>query len=141
MIMNALRGSRLGKQREIFNISAACLYEMGMSDVFAVLLVAPICFENAICLDSCENDPGTNLENSTCEIQSSTTRTRKRRVAPKRIVIPLPGRTRPTGQTPFRSSPHSAVSCLELLELLRLFQRLVAETHFWPDYRLDGPEK
>jgi hypothetical protein len=63
------------------------------------------------------------------------------RAAPKRSVIPLPGRTSSTGQTPSRPSSHSAVSCLELLELLRLFQRLVAEAHFWPDYRLDGPEK
>ena len=58
LILGALRSSRLGRQREIFNVSAACLHQMGMSDVFAVLLVAPVCFENAIYLDSCVSQPG-----------------------------------------------------------------------------------
>jgi hypothetical protein len=44
LIMKAFRVGRLGRQRELFNAATATLPQMGMSDVFAVLLLSPACF-------------------------------------------------------------------------------------------------
>jgi hypothetical protein len=49
----------LGKQMQIIDPASASINAMGMSDLFAILRIAPICFENALHLDGLireEND-------------------------------------------------------------------------------------
>ena len=64
----------------------------------------------------------------------------KCRADPTRSGPPISGRTRTSGKSSSRYSPRPAVGCREVLELLRMFQRLVAETHFWPNCLIDDAE-
>jgi hypothetical protein len=54
----------LGEQMQIINPASASINATGTSDLFAVLLIAPICFENALYLDGSireENDNRTDI--------------------------------------------------------------------------------
>jgi hypothetical protein len=48
LIWKTLSCNFLGKQMQIIYLASAFINDMSMSDLFAVLLIAPICFENAL---------------------------------------------------------------------------------------------
>jgi hypothetical protein len=102
--MKALRAGRLGRQRELFNAATATLHQMGMSDVFAVLLLGPACFESAIHFKMNEAGGGANSDNSTCDIGSINSPPKKQRITSKSGRLPLSGRTAPRFLSPGRGS-------------------------------------
>jgi hypothetical protein len=137
LIMKALRAGRLGRQRELFNSATATLHQMGMSDVFAVLLLAPACFESAIHFKMHEAGGGANSDNSTCDIGSTNSPPKKQRITSKGGRLPLSGRSAPRGLSLGRGPALSPVTREEVLQLLHMFQQLVAETHLWPNKHTD----
>jgi hypothetical protein len=100
LIMKALRAGRLGRQRELFNAATATLHQMGMSDVFAVLLLAPACFDSAIHFKMHEAGGGANSDNSTCDIGSTNSPPKKQRILSKSGRLRLSGRTAPRCLSP-----------------------------------------
>jgi hypothetical protein len=138
LIMKALRVGRLGRQRELFNAATATLHQMGMSDVFAVLLLSPTCFERAIHFKMHEAGGLSNSDNSTCDVGSTNSPPKKQRITSKSGRLPLSGRTAPRGLSPGRVSALSPATREEVLQLLYMFQQLVAETHLWPNKHTDA---
>ena len=53
---------------QIINPASASINAMGMSDLFAVLLIAPICFENALHLDRLIREENDNRTDITVEL-------------------------------------------------------------------------
>ena len=97
LILDALRSYNMIRQNRIFSASPPALLTMGMSERFAVLLVAPTAFECA---------------------RNASASSAFRSKAPSSTSSP--------------SNPHP------VLDLLRKFQALVSETHFWPELQVDG---
>lgn len=142
LIMSGLRAGRLGRQRELFNAATATLHQMGMSDVFAVLLLAPACFESAINFKMHEEGGGASSDNSTCDVGSTNSQTKKRRMtSSKSGRLPLSGRTAPRSLLPGRGPAISPVTREDVLQLLHMFQQLVAETHLWPNKHTDTAQE
>mgnify|MGYP003438799006 FL=1 len=126
----------LGKQMQIINPASASINAMGMSDLFAVLLIAPICFENALHLDRLIREENDNRTDITVELAKNS----GKRIRGSRTQYTLPPSASNTSRA---SSPGSNASAgplktTDLLELLTMFQRLVRDTHFWPCSSLDG---
>jgi hypothetical protein len=136
LMRSTLSCNGLTKQRQIINPASASINAMGMSDLFAVLLIAPICFENALHFDGLTREGSAHSAGSTVELEMNSGKRRK--VSRAQNVLP-PARSR-TGRP---SSPGSNASLrplktADIVELLTMFQRLVRDTHFWPCSSLDG---
>ena len=126
----------LGKQMQIINPASASINAMGMSDLFAVLLIAPICFENALHLDSLIREENDNRTDITVELEKNS----GKRSRGSRTQYALPPNASKTGRTssPGSNASASTLKTTDVLELLTMFQRLVRDTHFWPCSSLDG---
>jgi len=111
LILDALRAYNMLRQNRVFSHSPPALLTMGMSERFAVLLVAPIAFE-------CAWNASGSL--ASAGPQQKPAKSGPRSKALTLLVLP---------------SIHHPV-----LGLLKKFQRLVSDTHFWPDLLLDGTE-
>jgi hypothetical protein len=120
----------LGKQMQIINQKSASINAMGMSDLFAVLLIAPICFGNALHLDGLIREEKEYRTDITVELEKNS----GKRSRGSRTQYTL----HPSASNPSRaSSPGSNASArplkpTDLLEILTMFQRLVRDTQFWP---------
>jgi len=136
LMIRSLSSNKLGKQRQIVNPASASINSMGMSDLFAVLLIAPVCFESALHLDEVTRQERTPSTEITPIIGGSPNK--KRRVSCARQAMPPSSPSTKTISSPGRNAAKKTVTCTEILELLKMFQRLVRETHFWPNAILDG---
>jgi hypothetical protein len=131
----SLRNYKLGKQSQIINPSSASVNSMGMSDMFAVLLVAPVCFERAMHLEGSTEQGSTRKRGIKGDVGESPAK--KRKVA-RKAALPPHASNRNRSPYPGRSSIVQSVQAADMLHLLTTFQRLVRETHFWPCSALDG---
>ena len=111
LILDALRAYNMLRQNRIFSHSPPSLLTMGMSERFAVLLVAPAAFE--------------------CAWKASGTTTS---AGPQQKPAKSGHRSKAPSSLSFASSHHP------VLGLLKKFQTLVSDTHFWPDIQVDGTE-
>jgi hypothetical protein len=121
---------------QIINPASASINAMGLSDLFAVLLIAPICFENVLNLDGLIREEKDNRTYITVELAKNA----GKRCRCSRTQYTLPPSASETSRA---SSPGSIASAMplrttDLLKLLTVFQRLVRDTHFWPCSSLDG---
>jgi hypothetical protein len=135
LMTSSLRNNKLGKQSQIINPSSASVNSMGMSDMFAVLLVAPVCFESAMHLEGSTEQGSTRKAGMKGDVGESPAK--KRKVA-RKAALPPHASNRNRSPSPGRSSIVKSVQAADMLHLLTTFQRLVRETHFWPCSALDG---
>jgi hypothetical protein len=106
--------------------------------MFSVLLVAPICFENALHLGASERRPFSSLSESIGVgfYAESREETKKHKVAPKGARPPS-SRRGPSSPSPARASTAMPVGPEEMVDMVAKFQSLVRETHFWPCVEVD----
>jgi hypothetical protein len=88
----------LGKQMQIINLASASINAMGMSDVFAVLCIAPICFENALHLDGSIREDYDNHTDINVELEKSSGK--RCRVSRPQYTLPPSASTTSRTSTP-----------------------------------------
>jgi hypothetical protein len=142
LMREALTSHGLGKQRQILSSSRAALHTMTMSDMFAVLLVAPASFSNALAMNATYRAEAVAVqtEGSTRSAQRVPAgRLPKRR---RKTSVPVDESSSLGGNSTPRVSSVPGDSGVRMLRrtlaLLGSFQRLVSETQFWPRLELDG---
>jgi hypothetical protein len=141
LIRSSLSSSNLGKHRQVVNSSSASINSMGMSDMFAVLLVAPICFESAFALVcSTGEEVEESCREAICDAGSTENTGKKRSISTRKRAIPPSCSKRNRRSSPARSSNRNTVRSEDMLQLLIMFQGIVRETHFWPIATLDGAQ-
>jgi hypothetical protein len=121
---------------QIINPAWSSINAIGLSDLFAVLLIALICFGNSLHLDGLIREENDNRTDVTVELKKNS----RKRTRGSRTQYTLSPNASKTSRT---SSPGSNASARPLkttysLELLTMFQLLVRDTHFWPCSSLDG---
>jgi hypothetical protein len=123
----------LGKNRQVINASSATINSMGMSEMFAVLLVAPTSLEIALAI--AKKDLDSYSSDTICETKTSVRLSKKRRKCDVKSTPPRAHSSKNRRSSPARGSTIQSVRDVDMLDLLRMFQRLANETHFWPDGR------
>ena len=136
LITTTLSSNNLGKHRQVINASSASINSMGMSKMFAVLLVAPTCLESALAITRKDLDRYSSDTN--CEIKTTERLPKKRRKSSVNPTPPCPYFSKNRRSSTARRSTNQPVRDVDMLDLLSMFQRLVNETHFWPDAAFDG---
>jgi hypothetical protein len=126
----------LGKHRQVFNASSASINSMGMSEMFAVLLVATTSLESA--LEIAKKDMDSYSSDTICEAKTSGGLSNKRKKGSVKSTTPRAHSYKNRRSSPARGSTIQSVRDLDMLDLLRMSQRHVNETHFWPDAAFDG---
>jgi hypothetical protein len=127
LIRTTFRSHDLGNHRQVINASSSSINSTGMSEMFAVLLVAPTSLESALeiakkDLDSYSSDP-------ICEAKTSGRLSKKRR---KGSVKSTPHRAhsyKNRRSSPARGSTIRSVRDVDMFDFLSMLQRLVNETH------------
>jgi hypothetical protein len=109
---------------------------MGMSEMFAVLLVAPTSLEIALGIAKKELD--SYYGDTICEAKTSWRSSKKRRKGSVKSTPPSAHSYKNRRSPPARGSTIHSVRDVDMLDLLRMLQRLVNETNFWPDAAFDG---
>jgi hypothetical protein len=126
----------LGKHRQVINASSSTINSMGMSEIFAVLLVAPKSLESA--LEIAKNDMNSYSSDTICEAKTPGILSKKRRKGSVKSTPPRAHFSKNRRSFPAGGSTFQSVLDVYMLDLLSMFQRLVNETHFWPDVAFDG---
>ena len=80
LITTTLSSNNLGKHRQVINASSASINSMGMSEMFAVLLVAPTCLESELAITRKDLDRYSSDTN--CEIKTTERLSKKRNFFP-----------------------------------------------------------
>jgi hypothetical protein len=136
LMRSTLNCNFLTKQMQIINPASASINAMGMSDLFAVLLIAPICFENALHLDSLIREENDNRTDIAVELEKNSGK--RSTVFRKQYAMPPKASKTSRTSSPGSNASARSLKTADILELLTMFQRLVRDTHFWPCSSLDG---
>jgi hypothetical protein len=136
LMRSTLNCNCLTKQRQIINPTSASINAMGMSDLFAVLLIAPICFENALHLDGLTRERSAHSTEISIEMERNSGKRRK--MSRAQHVLPPRASKASRPSSPGSNASAKPSKTADILELLTIFQRLVRDTHFWPCSSLDG---
>jgi hypothetical protein len=138
LIRTTLTSNHLGKHRQVIDMSSATINYMGMSEMFAVLLVAPTSLESALAI--AKKDLESYSSDTICETKTSGRLSKKRKKCYVKSTPPSNHLSKNIRSYPARGSTIQSVRDVNMLDLLRMFQRLVSETYFWPDAAFDGAE-
>jgi hypothetical protein len=108
---------------------------MGMSNMFAVLLVAPACFESAMHLEDSKRQDSIQNAAVVSDVEESPEKERK---VSRKVALPSHSSKKHRSPSPGRSSLSKSVQAADVKRLLTTSQGLVRETHFWPCAALDA---
>lgn len=104
LMRDALRDHNLGRQSELISLPKAVLHTMNLSEVYAVLLVAPYCFMTSLMLKT----GGKNDVGSSSEPRSKIPRIGNKQVEQIKVLIVLIEMFQTlVGQTQYRPSAHT----------------------------------
>jgi hypothetical protein len=126
----------IGKQMQRINPASASINAMVMSNIFAVLLIVPICFQNALHLDGLIREENDNRTDITVELEKNSGK-RSRGSRTQYTLPPSASKSRRTSPPGLNASVRP-LKTTDVLELLTMFQRMFRDTHFWPCSSLDG---
>jgi hypothetical protein len=84
---------------------------------------------------------GLDSSDTICEAKTSGRLSKKRRKGYVKLTPPKAHSSKNRRSSPARGSTIQSVRDVDMLDLLRMFQRLVNETHFLPDAAFDGASK
>jgi hypothetical protein len=132
LMLDALCMQNLGRQKQLFSRTSQSLHSMNMSDLFAVLLVAPSSFNTALILNDEDGSAG-NPEMITSFHSGNTMR--KRGTA---VPIDRSRMKRSRSEASHSRPRQEGVRAIDLVQLLSLFQKLVSKTCYLPRIDVDG---
>jgi hypothetical protein len=132
LMRDALCLQNLGRQKQLFRKTSLSLHSMTMSDVFAVLLVAPSSFHTALVLHD-EDTSVCNPEMLTRYYCDKTKRTGGTAASIKRARM-----KRSRSEASHARPSQKVVRAIDLVQLLSLFQKLVSRTGYLPKIDVDG---
>ena len=131
-MLDALCMQNLGRQKQLFSRTSQSLHSMNMSDLFAVLLVAPSSFNTALILNDEDGSAG-NPEMITSFHSGNTMR--KRGTA---VPIDRSRMKRSRSEASHSRPRQEGVRAVDLVQILSLFQKLVSKTCYLPRIDVDG---